>query len=183
MLARWSSSICRNSKASRSNTLWPESTSRSAQSDVLEVTIAGGTWKRCDVAAGILSERSHLIRDRPRQLEVLIRVIRSVDRPPARILHFGAGDGVLLECLLEVLPEASGVAVDFSPVMVKKARERLSNFGPRATVAVADLDSPHGLEAVESPFDAVVRGLAIHHLEKPTARKTVLSPAWSTPNP
>jgi hypothetical protein len=58
--------------------------------------MAGGTWKRRDVAAEYLSERSHFIPDRPRQLEVLSRVIRSVDRPPARILDRGAGNGVLL---------------------------------------------------------------------------------------
>src|SRR5262249_31037075 len=59
---------------------------------------------------------------------------------------------------------ATGVAVDFSPVMVEQARRRLNKFGSRVTVAEADLDSPDWLRGVESPFDAVVSGLAIHHL-------------------
>jgi tRNA (cmo5U34)-methyltransferase len=126
--------------------------------------MAGGTWKRDDVATGYLSERSHFIPDRPRQLEVLVRVVRSANRVPARILDLGAGDGVLLESFLEAFPEATGIAVDFSPVMVEKARERLSRFGPRATVAEGDLGSPAWLNSVEPPFDAVVSGLAIHHL-------------------
>ena len=42
--------------------------------------MAGGTWKRDDVAAGYLSERSHFIPDRPRQLEVLLRVVRSAEQ-------------------------------------------------------------------------------------------------------
>jgi tRNA (cmo5U34)-methyltransferase len=126
--------------------------------------MAGVTWKRDDVATGYLNERSHFIPDRPRQLEVLVRVVRSADRVPARILDLGAGDGVLLESFLEAFPEATGVAVDFSPVMVEKARERLNRFGPRATVAEGDLGSPAWLESVEPPFDAVVSGLAIHHL-------------------
>jgi len=126
--------------------------------------MAGGTWKRGDVAAGYLSERSHFIPDRARQIEVLVRVARSADRPPARILDLGAGDGVLLECLLEAFPEATGVAVDFSPVMVEKASQRLSRFGSRATITEGDLGSPAWLESVDPPFDAVVSGLAIHHL-------------------
>jgi SAM-dependent methyltransferase len=126
--------------------------------------MTSGTWKRDEVAAGYLSERSHFIPDRPRQLEVLVRVARSAGRTPTRILDLGAGDGVLLECFLESFPAASGVAVDFSPVMVERARQRLSKFGPRVTVAEGDLGSPDWLRGVESPFDAVVSGLAIHHL-------------------
>jgi tRNA (cmo5U34)-methyltransferase len=126
--------------------------------------MAGGTWKLDDVAAGYLSERSHFIPDRPRQLEVLLRVVRSAEQPLTRILDLGAGDGVLLKCFLEAFPEATGVAVDFSPVMVEKARQRLSKFGPRVKVTAADLGSSDWLRGVESPFDAVVSGLAIHHL-------------------
>jgi hypothetical protein len=39
--------------------------------------MASGTWKRDDVATGFLNEQSHFIPDRPRQLEVLLRIIRS----------------------------------------------------------------------------------------------------------
>jgi tRNA (cmo5U34)-methyltransferase len=129
-----------------------------------EVTMAGGTWKRDEVAAGYLSERSHFIPDRPRQLEVLVRVVRSAGGTPTRILDLGAGDAVLLECFLEAFPEATGVAVDFSPVMLEQARQRLSKFGSRVTVVEGDLGSRDWLLGVESPFDVVVSGLAIHHL-------------------
>ena len=46
--------------------------------------MAGGTWKRDDVAAGYLSERSHFIADRLRQLEVLLRVVRSAEQGQVR---------------------------------------------------------------------------------------------------
>jgi SAM-dependent methyltransferase len=124
--------------------------------------MTGGNWKRDDVAEDYLIERLHFIPDRPRQLEVLVRVTRSATRPPSRILDLGAGDGVLLEFLLEVLPDASGFALDSSPVMVEKARERLSKFGDRATVSDGDLSSPDWLRGVAPPFDAIVSGLAIH---------------------
>jgi hypothetical protein len=41
-------------------------------------------WKRSDVAAAFLNERSRLIPDRPRQLEVLLRVLSFAPREPRR---------------------------------------------------------------------------------------------------
>ena len=79
-----------------------------------------------DVAAAFLDERSLIIPDRPRQLEVLLRVFRFMSRPPQRILDLGAGDGLLLGAVLEAYPEASGVAVDFSPLMLEQAKQRLA---------------------------------------------------------
>jgi len=126
--------------------------------------MAADVWKQRDVAAAFLDERSLIIPDRPRQLEVLLRVFRFMSRPPRRILDLGAGDGLLLGAVLEAYPEASGVAVDFSPLMLEQAKQRLANFGTRAITREADLQSPAWLKTVEGPFDAVVSGFAIHHL-------------------
>ena len=69
-----------------------------------------------------------------------------------------------MECYLEAFPEATSAAVDFSPVMVEQARRRMKKSGSRATVAEADLGSSDWLQGVEPPFDAIISGLAIHHL-------------------
>jgi tRNA (cmo5U34)-methyltransferase len=121
-------------------------------------------WKRRDVAAAFLKERSLLIPDRPRQLGVMLRVLRSAPCPPGRVLDLGAGDALLLAPILEAFPEASGVALDYSPLMLEHARGRLAEFGARAAVTEADLATPNWRHAVEGPFDAIVSGLAIHHL-------------------
>src|SRR4051794_32815136 len=120
-------------------------------------------WKRSDVAAAFLNERSLLIPDRPRQLEVVLRVLRFAPRPPRRVLDLGAGDAILLGTVLEAFPEASGVALDFSPLMLEQARQRLASFGARAMVAEADLADPQWGQVVSGPFDAVLSGFAIHH--------------------
>ena len=54
-------------------------------------------WKRRDVAAAFLDERSLLIPDRQRQLDVLLRLLRSSPHEPRRLLDLGAGDAVLLD--------------------------------------------------------------------------------------
>ena len=129
-------------------------------------------WKRPDVAAAFLNERSLLIPDRQRQLEVLLRVMRFAPNQPRRILDLGAGDAILLATTLEAFPGATGVALDFSPLMLEQARERLAPFGRRATTVEADLQTPAWKDSVQGPFDAIVSGFAIHHV--PHERKRAL---------
>lgn len=121
-------------------------------------------WKRPDVAAAFLDERCLLIPDRQRQLEVMLRVIRFAPKEPRRVLDLGAGDAILLATVLEAYPEATGTAVDFSPLMLEQARRRLASFGSRATTREGDLQTPAWQDPVHGPFDVVVSGFAIHHL-------------------
>src|SRR5262249_22705290 len=111
-----------------------------------------------------LNERSLLIPDRQRQLDVLLRVLRFGPTPPRRVLDLGCGDAVLLATVLEAFAEAEGVGVDFSPLMLEQARQRLAPFGRPAAFREADLATPAWKDALAGPFDAVVSGFAIHHL-------------------
>src|SRR5262250_603043 len=86
-----------------------------------------------------------------------------LDRIPTgarRILDLGAGDGRLLALVLDRLPRASGIAVDFSPAMLERALRRCSG-DPRVSVLEHDLDRPL---PDFLPFDAVVSSFSIHHL-------------------
>ena len=84
----------------------------------------------------------------------------------------GTGDGLLLGTVLEAFPDASGVGVDFSPLMLEQARQRLAKFGPRATTVEADLQNPTWKDSLSQPFDAIVSAFAIHHM--PHDRKRAL---------
>jgi SAM-dependent methyltransferase len=121
-------------------------------------------WKDQEVARAFLTERSLLIPDRPRQLEVLGRVVRHACPQARRLLDLGAGDGILLAALLAAFPQADGVAVDFSPLMLDQARQRLRTFGRRALTLEADLQHATWQASVAGPFDVIVSGFAIHHL-------------------
>jgi tRNA (cmo5U34)-methyltransferase len=77
-----------------------------------------------------------------------------------RILDLGSGDGRLLALVLDRCRRASGIAIDFSPAMLERARRRFSD-DHRVTVLEHNLDRPL---PDFGPFDAVVSSFAIHHL-------------------
>lgn len=78
-----------------------------------------------------------------------------------RVLDLGSGDGRVLARVLERFPEASGVALDFSPSMLDRLRQR---FGDHPRVEIVSHDLVHRLGDLGT-FDAAVSGFAIHHLE------------------
>lgn len=95
-------------------------------------------------------------------------LLEEVPKDAGRILDLGAGDGRLLGLLLLACPAAHGVALEFSPPMLQRLRQR---FGSDSRVEVVE----HDLERTLPPlgtFDVVVSSFAIHHL--PHSRKESL---------
>lgn len=76
-----------------------------------------------------------------------------------RILDLGTGDGRLLTLLLIDHPDAEGIALDFSPTMIKAARERFKD-DPKIQVVDHNMDLP--LPDL-GQFDVIVSSFAIHH--------------------
>lgn len=85
-----------------------------------------------------------------------------------RFLDLGTGDGRLAALIVSHRPGSQGVAVDASPPMLARAAERFEGEA-RIELVDHDLDRPM---TVSGPFDAVVSGLAMHHLSD--ARKRSL---------
>ncbi len=90
---------------------------------------------------------------------VLVEVLPN---EPQRILDLGCGDGRLTALVLEARPNVSeAIAVDVSPPMLAKARERFAG-DDRARVFEHDLAD--NLKPL-GEFDLIVSGFAIHHLD------------------
>jgi trans-aconitate methyltransferase len=105
------------------------------------------------------------------QIDVMLRLIEADGREVRSFLDLGAGAGTLSLAILERWPGARPTLVDYSDPMLEEARSAL---GDGADIVKADLADPVWLALVRgsAPFDAVVSGYAIHHLED--ARKRAL---------
>jgi tRNA (cmo5U34)-methyltransferase len=121
-------------------------------------------WSAADHALAYLARA----RDIPRRVEGETTLLECLPPRLRRVLDLGTGDGHLLRLVLAARPEAAGVALDFSPVMLERARARFAG-NQRVTVIQHDLDRPlPGLGL----FDAIVSCFAIHHVSD--ARKRAL---------
>jgi tRNA (cmo5U34)-methyltransferase len=96
----------------------------------------------------------------PHRTEGEAALLEEVPATASRILDLGAGDGRLLGLLLLACPDAHGVAVDFSPLMLERLRERFGS-DRRVQVVAHDLEQPLPDLGV---FEVVASSFAIHHL-------------------
>jgi tRNA (cmo5U34)-methyltransferase len=78
-----------------------------------------------------------------------------------RVLDLGTGDGRLLAAIRDRYPDAMAVGIDTSEPMLARAADRF-DADPLVELHPHNLDLP--LTDL-GPFDAVISGLAIHHLE------------------
>jgi SAM-dependent methyltransferase len=84
-----------------------------------------------------------------------------------RVLDLGTGDGRMLALVHERHPGAVAVGLDSSAPMLDRAAERFGG-DPLVDLRKHELELPL---AEPGPFDAVVSGLAIHHLEDERKRE------------
>ncbi len=77
-----------------------------------------------------------------------------------RILDLGSGDGRFLALAKLARPQATGVALDFSPTMLAAARAR---FAQDPTVSVIEHNLNEPLPNIGG-FDVILSSFAIHHL-------------------
>lgn len=101
------------------------------------------------------------------QLEVMLRLLDAAGRPIHRFLDLGSGSGLLAIAILTRHPDARATLVDFSEPMMEAARDLLGEDATLPSFVLADLNSPEWVSAVvnDGPYDAIVSGFTIHHLE------------------
>jgi tRNA (cmo5U34)-methyltransferase len=98
----------------------------------------------------------------PHGEEIKNAVLEQIPSGVKRVLDLGTGDGRMLALVKLKNPKAEGVALDFSELMLKLARNR---FAQDDLVKVVKHDLAVPLPASQlGCFDLVVSGLEIHHV-------------------
>jgi tRNA (cmo5U34)-methyltransferase len=133
----------------------------------------GAHWQHEGLAASFAERRRILIPLLEVQEDVIRRLLARNERPIARFLDIGCGAGAMSEVLLSSLPGSEGVLVDFSEPMLERAAAQLAGDAGRWRAVRADLNDAAWREELPSGrYDAIISGLAIHHL--PPERKRTL---------
>jgi tRNA (cmo5U34)-methyltransferase len=103
----------------------------------------------------------YLSREIPHRETAERMLLEALPEPVRRFLDLGTGDGRLAALVRADHPHSRGVGVDASQPMLARAAERFQS-DPAVELIAHDLSRPMTLTG---PFDVVVSGLAIHHLE------------------
>ncbi len=122
-------------------------------------------WQRAETALTFLDEIRGGIPLADVQIDVMVRLARHCVPHARRLLDLGCGDGILGRTLMQRMPALEGTFVDFSETMLEQARQRID--AQRAVCRAADFRRPDWTAVVidRGPFDLIVSGFAIHHLD------------------
>jgi SAM-dependent methyltransferase len=109
----------------------------------------------------------YLSREIPHRRTAEAMLLAALPPRVGRFLDLGSGDGRMLSLVRGDHPDATALGLDSSAPMLARAAERFGD-DPLVELQMHDLGSPLELSG---PFDAVVSGLAIHHLEDERKRE------------
>jgi cyclopropane fatty-acyl-phospholipid synthase-like methyltransferase len=74
------------------------------------------------------------------------------------------GTGSLMKPFLDTFPKAEIYGIDFDPVLLPLAQQRLRSYGTRSRLVLADLRSDDWRTQLPKTFDAVISATALHWL-------------------
>jgi tRNA (cmo5U34)-methyltransferase len=113
-------------------------------------------WSTTEHALGYLAKADSI----PHRTEGEALLLDYIPKTAQRILDLGTGDGRLMGLLKIDRPLATGIALDFSPVMLEKARARFQDDNSIEVISHSLDDRLPDL----GKFDAIVSSFAIHHV-------------------
>jgi tRNA (cmo5U34)-methyltransferase len=129
-------------------------------------------WQDPDFVTHFAERRQGLLPLIELQEDVIRELVEGHDHSIASFLDLGAGAGAMTELVLRCCPGSEAALVDFSELMLERARASLAHLPGRCQFYEGDLSgSPWRTNLPDRRYDAVVSGLAIHHLSSERKRE------------
>jgi ubiquinone/menaquinone biosynthesis C-methylase UbiE len=132
-------------------------------------------WPSAEHALDYLAKADSL----PHRTEGEAELLKCLPVNVSRVLDVGSGDGRLLALVRLAHRDAKAIALDFSPTMIERLRERFAS-DPFVQVVAHDFDNP--LPVSLGMFDAVVSSFAIHHVTD-KRKRTIYGEVFELLNP
>ena len=110
-----------------------------------------------------MHERYFIRRDE--RFQLIARLISETQKHPIRVLDLGCGAGALMFSVLEALPQAEVMGIDFDPTVLWLAGVRLESFGQRCRLIMTDFLDASWSKTIEGPLDAVISAQTLHMLD------------------
>jgi ubiquinone/menaquinone biosynthesis C-methylase UbiE len=122
-------------------------------------------WQGKEEAAAWDAAGGAHLATRADQQDLLLALLSDSAIGDGAVLDLGIGSGLVAEAVLERLPRAELVGVDFSMPMLDLARKRLARFGSRVHLCAGDLSVPEEIELPFGRYKAVFSVQTLHHLD------------------
>lgn len=133
-------------------------------------------WHERETAREWDAGRGDQLRTRAEQQEILLALLRAARIGDRAVLDLGVGSGLVAEAVLDALPEASLVGIDFSEAMLERARARLERFRSRVRLVRHDLADVGALALPAGRYAAAFSVQTLHHLADADKETAI---AWS----
>lgn len=132
-------------------------------------------WLRPDTAAAWDASGGAGLPTRAQQQELLLALLSGSQIGDGAVLDLGVGSGLVAEAVLDALPRATLVGVDFSSPMLDLAGGRLRRFASRVHLCAGDLSRPAEIELPRLRYRAAFSIQTLHHLDD---REKAAAFAW-----
>lgn len=122
-------------------------------------------WQSTQLAESYLQGVRGAIPLGAEQLDTILRLVRQGRSQVDNFLDLGCGNGVLGRAIHECYPQASGIFLDFSEMMLQAARNNFDAPLDYISFIQEDFSKSEWTTALsdDAPFDLIVSGFAIHH--------------------
>jgi SAM-dependent methyltransferase len=110
-----------------------------------------------------MQKRYFVMRDE--RFELIGRLISETQEHPIRVLDLGCGAGGMMSSILEAIPQAEVIGIDFDPTFLWLSDARLKRFGKRCRLIMTDFLDTSWLKAVGGSLAAVVSAQTFHMLD------------------